>query len=51
MPVATHSAHWIADRGFAGAVADFLGRERATVEHERGALAGLSPFRRAAAPD
>ena len=51
LPVATHSAHWIADRGFAAAVADFLGRERATVEHERGALAGLSPFRRAADPD
>ena len=51
LPVATHSAHWIADRGFAAAVADFLGRERAMVEHERAALAGLSPFRRAADPD
>jgi predicted N-acyltransferase len=46
LPVATHSAHWIADPGFRKAVADYLRRERASVARERALLAGHSPYRR-----
>ena len=38
-PVATYSAHFIADPGFRRAVADFLDRERHAVDHEIAALA------------
>jgi len=46
LPVATRSAHWIRDPGFAAAVRDFLRRERRAVERDMETLAELSPFRR-----
>jgi predicted N-acyltransferase len=45
-PVATWSAHFIADPGFRRAVADFLDRERAAEEQELEWLEGHMPFRR-----
>lgn len=45
-PVATWSAHYIADTGFRRAVADFLDRERAAEELEMEWLEGHMPFRR-----
>jgi predicted N-acyltransferase len=45
-PVATWSAHYIPDVGFRRAVADFLVRERAAVEHEQEVLGTMTPFRR-----
>ncbi len=45
-PVATWSAHFIADPGFRRAVADFLERERAAEESEMQWLEGQTPFRR-----
>lgn len=45
-PVATVSAHFIADHGFRDAVADFLVRERAGVDANRVSLGGHSPFRK-----
>ncbi len=46
-PVATWSAHFIADPGFRRAVADFLERERAAEVQEMEWLEGHMPFRRA----
>ena len=46
-PVATWSAHFIADPGFRRAVADFLERERAAEMQEMEWLEGHMPFRRA----
>jgi predicted N-acyltransferase len=46
-PVATWSAHFIADPGFRRAVADYLERERAAEEREMQWLEGHMPFRRA----
>ena len=46
-PVKTRSAHWIADEGFAEAVADFLERERAGVDADRIFLERRTPFRKA----
>ncbi|GMM93800.1 GNAT family N-acetyltransferase [Qipengyuania sp. MTN3-11] len=45
-PVATLSAHWIADPGFRAAVGDFLERERAGVALERNYLEDRLPFRK-----
>ncbi|MXP27793.1 GNAT family N-acetyltransferase [Porphyrobacter algicida] len=45
-PVQTVSAHWIADAGFADAVADFLERERAGVAADANFLERRTPFRR-----
>jgi predicted N-acyltransferase len=45
LPVATWSAHWLADRGFSAAVARFLERERAGVESYMDELQAHSPFR------
>ena len=47
LPVATHSLHWIADPGFRAAIADYLDRERAAVDHEIEVLTSYGPFRRA----
>jgi predicted N-acyltransferase len=44
LPVATHSAHWISDRNFRDAVADFLERERRMMGHEIAGLREFSPF-------
>ncbi|HMT82228.1 MAG TPA: GNAT family N-acetyltransferase [Ottowia sp.] len=46
LPVATHSAHWLAHPGFADAVARFLARESAGVDGYLEQLDGRSPFRR-----
>jgi predicted N-acyltransferase len=45
-PVPTWSAHFIPDRGFRAAVADFLAAERRAVADEIGALAEMTPFRK-----
>ncbi|MDZ3832103.1 MAG: GNAT family N-acetyltransferase [Sphingopyxis sp.] len=45
-PVATWSAHYIADPGFRRAVADFLAQERRAEESEMEWLEGHMPFRR-----
>ena len=45
-PVATHSAHYIADPALARAVADYLVRERGFVSAEARELAALAPFRK-----
>lgn len=46
-PTATWSAHWIADPGFAGAVADFVGRERRAIDDYMADLEAHLPFRQA----
>jgi len=50
LPVSTYSAHWIPDPAFHRAVAQFLARERAMVEHKMEGLTEYSPFRREDAP-
>ena len=45
-PVATWSAHFIPDKGFRRAIADFLMREGEAVAENRDYLAELTPFRR-----
>ena len=46
VPVETYSAHWIADRNFRRAVADYLERERDAVGDEIEFLADFTPFRK-----
>ena len=46
LPSPTYSAHWIRDDGFRTAIADFVRRERAGIEHEMESLGDLSPFKR-----
>ena len=46
LPVPVHSAHWIADPGFASAVDDYLARERPAIRRQISDLATLSPFRK-----
>ncbi|ODN70006.1 GNAT family N-acetyltransferase [Methylobrevis pamukkalensis] len=48
LPVTTRSAHWIADRGFRTAVADYLVRERRAVDAQAEILTEMGPFRRSA---
>jgi hypothetical protein len=50
-PVATHSAHYIADPGLRRAVADYLDRERRSVDEAIDELGTLTPFRRGAADE
>ena len=45
MPIATHSAHWLAHPGFADAVERFLAREGAGIAHYMDDLAARNPFR------
>jgi predicted N-acyltransferase len=45
MPVKTYSAHYVADRQFAAAIGDFLGREGQAVDGYVGELKEASPFR------
>jgi predicted N-acyltransferase len=45
-PSPTHSAHYIADRRFREAIADYLQRERAAVQDYSDAAASHVPFRR-----
>ncbi len=46
VPAPTYSAHWLRDAAFGRAVADFLQRERGSVEHYMNELNERSPFRR-----
>jgi hypothetical protein len=46
-PVRTWSVHWLSDPGFRRAVAEFLDRETAAIEHYIQQLAAESPYRRA----
>lgn len=46
LPKTTHSLHWIADPGFARAVARYLEEEAAAVDEEIEVLTGYGPFRR-----
>lgn len=45
-PVPTWSAHYIPDAGFRRAVADFVVRERGSVESDQAYLGEMTPFRR-----
>ena len=45
LPKRTYSAHWIADRRFRDAVADFLEDEARGVDREMSALGRFSPFK------
>jgi predicted N-acyltransferase len=47
LPVATWSAHYIPDRGFRAAVADFVEREALAVEHGIDVLTEMGPFKKA----
>ena len=46
LPVECHSLHWIADEGFARAVADYLDAERRAVEQDIEVLTAYGPFRK-----
>jgi predicted N-acyltransferase len=46
VPVLTYSAHWIAHPGLRDAVADYLERERAAVEHDQDYLNERTPFKK-----
>lgn len=46
LPVQTYSAHWIHDRGFRKAVADFLNREGEMIAQEIASLGDYSPFKK-----
>ena len=46
LPVEIHSLHWIADQGFARAVADYLTAERAAVAEDIEVLTAYGPFRK-----
>ncbi|WP_321489768.1 GNAT family N-acetyltransferase [uncultured Hyphomonas sp.] len=46
VPVLTYSAHWISHPGLRDAVADYLERERAAVEHDLDYLNERTPFKK-----
>ena len=46
LPVQTHSLHWIAEPGFADAVAQYLEAERAAVADDIEILTSYGPFRK-----
>lgn len=46
LPVKTHSLHWVAEPGFARAVAQYLDAERAAVAEDIEILTGYGPFRK-----
>ncbi len=48
MPTPVHSLHWIADQGFAQAIARYLDAERAAVDEQIEVLTAYGPFRRTA---
>ncbi len=50
LPAETHSLHWIANPGFARAVAQYLRAEAAAVDREIEILTAYGPFRRGADP-
>ena len=45
LPVTTHSAHWIADERFRGAIAEALGHERSGIGDYVDELSERTPFR------
>lgn len=47
LPTVTHSLHWMADAGFARAVAQYLRSEQEMVDEDIEVLTSLGPFRRA----
>ncbi|MEL7106038.1 MAG: GNAT family N-acetyltransferase [Pseudomonadota bacterium] len=47
MPVQTHSLHWLADKGFSGAVEHYLRSEREAVGEDIEVLTSYGPFRQA----
>ncbi len=47
LPVSIHSLHWMADQGFASAVARYLEAERDAVEQDIEVLTSYGPFRKA----
>ena len=46
VPVPTYSAHYIPDRNFRRAIADFLAREALGVESDQQYLGAMTPFKR-----
>ncbi|MEP3332727.1 GNAT family N-acetyltransferase [Sedimentitalea sp.] len=46
LPTQTHSLHWVADPGFAEAIANYLRAERNAVEEEIEVLTEYGPFRK-----
>ncbi len=46
LPVRTHSLHWVADAGFADAIARYLDEEARAVDHENNVLEGYGPFKK-----
>ena len=46
LPTQTHSLHWVADAGFAEAIANYLQAEREAVEEEIEILTDYGPFKR-----
>lgn len=50
LPVETWSAHWIGNRDFRRAIADFLVRERAALTEYKPQLDAMSPFHQEATP-
>ncbi|MDR9394843.1 MAG: GNAT family N-acetyltransferase [Roseovarius sp.] len=51
LPTETHSLHWMAEPGFAEAVARYLDAERAAVAEDIEVLTGYGPFRKAQVED
>jgi predicted N-acyltransferase len=51
LPSAVHSLHWIADAGFARAVARYLDQERRAVGEEMDILTAYGPFRKVETED
>lgn len=51
LPTQVHSLHWIADPGFAKAVAQYLKAEAAAVQEEIEVLTAYGPFRRTQSED
>ncbi len=49
LPVRTRSAHWIAHAGFRSAIADFVERERSSLDYYETELRGHSPYKAVAA--
>ncbi len=46
LPVRTNSLHWVADAGFADAIARYLDEEARAVDHENNVLEGYGPFKK-----
>ena len=50
LPTQTHSLHWVADPGFARAIAQYLEAEASAVDRDIEVLTAYGPFRRGEAP-